>query len=75
MESPVRSPSDLGAVLRELRAEAGLTQQRVAARLFVEKGSQQLLSRYELGAIAPRFQILVDLLALYGHELVIRKAP
>lgn len=75
MEHVIRSRVDLGAVLAQLRADAGLRQQQVARRIFADQGTQQALSRYELGETAPRLQVLVDLLALYGHELVIREAP
>lgn len=60
--------SDAGALLAEVRREAGLTQSELARRA---ETSQAMVARYETGAVSPTVRTLARLLRAAGHELVL----
>ena len=53
----------IGAFLRQLRQENGLTQQQLAEKLGV---SNRSVSRWETGATMPDFDLLMELAKYYG---------
>jgi transcriptional regulator with XRE-family HTH domain len=63
---------DVGALVREARRHAGLTQAELAARLGTK---QPVVSRWERGVDTPRFDTLARLLQECGFEadLVFRR--
>lgn len=60
------------ALLRQARAEAGLSQ---AALAEAANTSQAAVARYETGATAPALKTLERLLAACGHRLVLETEP
>jgi len=54
---------DLGARLKELRKNQGMTQLQVAERVGISKA---MVSSYEVSARQPSYEVLVKLAALYG---------
>jgi HTH-type transcriptional regulator/antitoxin HipB len=67
---PVRTASQLPALLQAFRKQAGLTQSEAAMRLGV---TQQTLSSLERHAEAVSAERLLRLLSILGVELVLRK--
>jgi transcriptional regulator with XRE-family HTH domain len=59
---------DPGALLRESRASAGLTQAEVAHRAGT---TQAAVARVECGGVSPTVRTLQRLLAATGHELAL----
>ena len=60
----------IGAFLKELRKEKGLTQEQLAERLGV---SNRTVSRWETGSNLPDLSVLVELADFYGvgiHEII-----
>ena len=53
-------------VLREMRAEAGLTQEQLAAKIGKTK---QAVSRYENGAYFPAMTVLIEIAKCCGYSL------
>jgi uncharacterized protein len=58
--------ADAGALLAQVRHEAGLTQAELARRAGT---SQAMVARYENGAASPTVRTLTRLLRAAGHEL------
>lgn len=74
MEATIR-PSDvgkLGAAIRAVRTEAGLSQAALGDRLGT---TQSVVSRWERGADEPRVGTLARILAACGRTLVLRIEP
>ncbi|HRO57686.1 MAG TPA: helix-turn-helix transcriptional regulator [Burkholderiaceae bacterium] len=69
-EFPVRTPEQLGTLLQAFRKQAGLTQAETAARLGVR---QQTLSALERNAASASARRLLELLAVLGVEVVLRR--
>ena len=69
-EYPVRTPEQLGTLLQAFRKQAGLTQAETAARLGVR---QQTLSALERNAASASARRLLELLAVLGVEVVLRR--
>jgi uncharacterized protein len=65
-------PMDVAELLREARADAGLTQRELARRA---RTSQAAIARYETGVATPSIATLRRLLAAAGRELVISAEP
>lgn len=61
-----------GALLREARRHAGLTQQSLASRLGT---SQSAIARLERDATSPRVQTLERALSACGEELALASRP
>ena len=63
MTKKTRLPSDLpdriGAAMRSLRQEEGLTQRQVAERMGLSRLTQPLIGRYERGQRVPRVDQLL----------------
>jgi transcriptional regulator with XRE-family HTH domain len=53
-------------VLREMRAEAGLTQEQLAAKIGKTK---QAVSRYENGAYFPAMTVLIEIAKYCGYSM------
>ncbi len=70
MEFPANSPEQLGAILRGLRSELGLSQAEVAARVGLP---QKAVSGAELHAGKMGVGRLFQLLSALGLELVVRR--
>ena len=58
---------ELGKAIRVARRAAGLTQEAVAHALEVRQSS---VSQWERGTTVPRTLHLIDLMRLYGAELI-----
>lgn len=56
----------IGAFLRALRAEKGLTQEQLAEKMLV---SSRTVSRWETGANLPDLSVLLEIADFYGVEL------
>ena len=56
----------IGACLRDLRKEKGLTQEQLAERFHV---SQRTVSRWETGSVAPDLDVLLQLADFYHVDL------
>ncbi len=56
----------IGACLRDLRKEKGLTQEQLAERFNV---SQRTVSRWETGSVTPDLDVLLQLAAFYEVDL------
>jgi HTH-type transcriptional regulator / antitoxin HipB len=71
MDFPVRTADQLPALLRSLRKASGLTQTALAARLDI---TQQTLSAMERNAENVSASRLINVLAILGVELVLRRS-
>ena len=56
----------IGAFLKALRAEKGLTQEQLAEKMLV---SSRTVSRWETGSNLPDLSVLVEIADFYGVEL------
>ena len=56
----------MGAVLKQLRKEKGLTQEQLAEHFYV---SSRTVSRWETGSNLPDVQMLIDLADFYGVDI------
>ena len=56
----------IGAFLKALRAEKGLTQEQLAEKMLV---SSRTVSRWETGANLPDLSVLLEIADFYGVEL------
>ena len=63
---------DPGALLRDSRDAAGLTQTELASRAGT---TQAAVARVERGRVSPTIRTLQRLLAATGHELALAAAP
>ena|SRR5688500_5530927 len=63
---------DPGILVREARADSGLTQAQVAQRAGT---TQAAVARVERGRVSPTVRTLQRLLAATGHELGLAAAP
>ncbi|HEY0334532.1 MAG TPA: helix-turn-helix transcriptional regulator [Stenotrophomonas sp.] len=68
----IRTPGQLGPILRSLRAVAGLTQTELAEQLGI---SRQAMSALERRPEKASFERLMRLWALLGLEVSLAKAP
>ena len=62
----VMDQKKIGAFLRALRAEKGLTQEQLAEKMLV---SSRTVSRWETGSNLPDLSVLVEIADFYGVEL------
>jgi HTH-type transcriptional regulator/antitoxin HipB len=68
-EQIARTEKQLGAILRRIRKQAGLTQGGLGERIHVRQGT---ISRLEAGEPAVHLHTLVEVLSALGLELVVR---
>ncbi len=62
--------SNIGALIKQIRLEAGLTQERLCAMVGCPKST---ISQYERKGNCPSVYRFEDLLNACGYELIIRK--
>lgn len=67
-----RSKQDLGALLRETRGRAGISQRRLALRAGT---SQDAISRIERGVEKPTLERFEQLILAMGKRLAVRVEP
>ncbi len=72
MRQPIRTPTELGDLLRRRRKALGGTQVEVAARLGISQGRYSTLENDPASMPLTR---LLQLTKLLGLELVLRDAP
>lgn len=72
MHTPVRAPMQLGALLRSVRQQQGLTLADVAQKLGI---STQAVSKLELNADRASFERVHRLCLALGLELVLQPRP
>ncbi|WP_342153406.1 helix-turn-helix transcriptional regulator [Methylorubrum sp. SB2] len=68
-EHIARTEKQLGAILRRMRKQAGLTQGSLGNRIHLRQGT---ISRLEAGAPAVQIRTLMEALAALELELVVR---
>jgi len=69
VDSIVRTPRTLGAVLRRERRRLGVSQGELGERINLR---QATISALEAGAVDAKLSTLMDVIAALGLELVIR---
>jgi len=65
----IRTPTDLGAAVRQQREKVGLSQQGLAAKLGTTQGR---ISRFERGDGGTNLRTLLELLAALDLEITVR---
>ncbi|SFL71969.1 helix-turn-helix domain-containing protein [Methylorubrum salsuginis] len=68
-EHIARTEKQLGAILRRMRKQAGLTQGSLGSRIHLRQGT---ISRLEAGEPAVQIRTLMEALAALELELVVR---
>lgn len=69
METIARTPRQIGAVLRRIRRQSGLSQTELGEQMSMR---QATVSKLEAGEPATQLRVLTDALAALDLELVIR---